>query len=338
MRCTIAYAFLLTLTAACGGETLAPTYDLSGNAMGTTFNITLVAPPATAALDQLQTDIVVTIEHIEAIASTYRGESEISLFNASKSTDWFRVSPEFCSLVAGALEVSHATNGAFDITVAPLVNLWGFGPDMGDDQLPGDAAIAAAIETVGYQHLATDCDQPAIRKEKSDTAIDLSGWAKGYAVDQVAAFLNARDIDRYLVEIGGELSARGKNAEGKDFSIAIEKPMQTGEMEYTVIRLSNAAVATSGDYRNFFEKDGRRYSHTIDPLTGRPIEHQLTGVTVVSDSAAFADAMATALLVLGPDKGKNLADDLNLASYFLLRTNGELEEFSTRAFEELRNR
>ena len=229
------------------------------------------------------------------------------------------------------------TQGAFDITVGPLVNLWGFGPEDQDAELPTDEEISAAQASVGYEMVETDCDDSAMRKASAAIYVDLSGWAKGYAVDQIADLLDERQLTNYLIEIGGELRVQGHNAEQKKFSVAIEKPLQNNEMNYTLIRLSNVSVATSGDYRNFFEHDGRRYSHSIDPRTGRPVSDELAGVTVISTSTAYADAVATAFLVLGPEEGHALAEKLRIAAYFLIRTENGIEEKSTSHFEKLRH-
>jgi len=326
----------LLLLVACGGDSRLPSYDLGGSTMGTTFNITLVAPPADTDLDLLKASIYEKLEHIENIASTYRSESELSLFNSSSSTDWISVTPEFCSMISAAQEVSIATQGAFDITVGPLVNIWGFGPPQQKTELPTDEEILVALANVGYATLQTDCDNSLMQKATAGTYVDLSGWAKGYAVDEIAVLLNARHLENYLVEIGGELRVRGHNAEQGKFSIALENTIHNKDMKYTVLALSDVAVATSGDYRNFFMHGGRRYSHTIDPRTGRPVNHDLTAVTVVGSSTAFADAMATALLVLGPDDGHALAEKLGIAAYFLLRTGDDVKGIATLQFEELR--
>jgi len=326
----------LFLIAACSGSDPLPSYDLSGNTMGTTFNITVVAPPIDADFDELQSKVRDELEYLENLASTYREDSELSRFNSDASTDWIKVTPEFCHMITAALEVSSLTQGAFDITVGPLVNLWGFGPLNQENEIPTDEAIAAAQADVGFEKLETDCDHGVLRKASARTYVDLSGWAKGYAVDKIAALLDAQEIDNYLVEIGGELRVRGHNAEAQKFAIAVEKPLLNNEMTYTVLRLSEVSVATSGDYRNYFDQDGHRYSHSIDPRTGRPISDELAGVTVISTTTAYADAMATAFLVLGPEDGHALAEKLRIAGYFLVRTENGIEEKTTSQFEQLR--
>jgi thiamine biosynthesis lipoprotein len=334
---SILSCFLVT---ACSDNELLPAYDLSGSTMGTTFNITLVAPPADMDLDSLQTRIQDRLEHVDSIASTYRSDSELSRFNAESSTDWVRVMPEFCRMIMAANDISAMTQGAFDITVGPLVNLWGFGPknlqEDWEDELPTDDEISAARTSVGYEMLETDCDHSVIRKASAAIYVDLSGWAKGYAVDQLAKLLDEQHLTNYLVEIGGELRARGHNAEQRKFAIAIEKPMENNTVQYEVLRLSDVSVATSGDYRNFFEHDGKRYSHSIDPRTGRPVSDEVAGVTVISTSTAYADAVATAFLILGHEDGHALAEKLRIAAFFLVRTDNGIEEKSTSQFEQLR--
>ena len=334
MRTRFSIVLSLFLIASCDKTSL-PAFDLSGRTMGTTFNITLVSPPDGTDLDSLGAVIQDRLEHVENIASTYRDDSELSQFNSNSSTDWIAVTAELCRMISAALDVSVMTGGAFDITVGPLVNLWGFGPSPQENRLPTEEQITQARSGVSYEALEADCDKRVVRKSLKATYVDLSGWAKGYAVDEIAALLDARHIDNYLIEIGGELRVSGQNAKQKPYSIAIEKPIKNNAMEYHSLLLTDVAVATSGDYRNFYELDGQRYSHTIDPRTGRPVSHQLTGVTVVSTSTAFADAIATALLVLGADEGRALAEELDIAAYFLTRTENGLKETSTTKFARL---
>jgi thiamine biosynthesis lipoprotein len=335
MQARSALILSFALIGACS-DPLLPTYDLSGNAMGTTFNITVVAPSADVDLDGLREQIYKTLDHIEDIASTYRDESEISRFNQNPSTDWIKVSLEFCNMVDAALAVNETTHGAFDVTVGPLVDLWGFGPQDRNDRIPTDDEVSAALALVGKDQVDADCAQPALAKASPDIHVDLSGWAKGYGVDEVAALLDHQKLKDYLVEIGGEVRVSGHNAAQQKFAIAIEKPNKNNVMDHSILRATDVAIATSGDYRNFFEENGRHYSHMIDPRTGRPVTHELTGVTVVSDTTAFADAMATALMVLGPEDGPALAEDLDLAAYFLVRTDKEVIEKSTSRFERMR--
>jgi len=290
---------------------------LSGDTMGTTYSLQLVGHAGKNALPT--GSIEATLNEIEATFSSYKPDSEISRFNASRTTDWFSVSQSVCELVERSQTLSARSDGAFDITVAPLVNAWGFGTDFDVREIPSTTKVQRLLDEVGHELLQTDCDKPAIRKSLVGLSIDLSGIAKGYAVDALAGILEQRGIDRYLVEIGGEIRARGTNASGQPWAVAIEHPLTPGERPPLVVHLHDGAVATSGDYRNFVEVDGRRYSHTIDPRSGYPVAHALTAVTVVSDTAAMADALATALLVLGPDEGFEFAERASVAAAFLIR-------------------
>jgi thiamine biosynthesis lipoprotein len=310
---------LLTALAACSDSPREwPVQELVGSTMGTTFSIKVVAPPENLDLPALQQDIEAVLEDINRTMSTYISDSELSRFNASDRIDWIDVSPALCHAIEAARVVSEFTGGAFDVTVGPLVNLWGFGPSESAYEPPGNDTITMAMQDIGYSKLHVDCALPAY--------VDLSAFAKGHAVDEVADLLDARALPDYLVEIGGEMRMRGTNTRGELWAIAVETPDRASRSVKTVMRLTDSAMATSGDYRNFFEHDGRFYSHTIDPRTGYPVTHNGASVTVVADTAAFADAAATALLVLGPDAGMKLAERESIAAYFLLRLGSEFEE------------
>jgi len=324
---------LVSVLVACGDQRAAE-YQLSGSTMGTSFTVAVVTE---LAFDQkhLQAQIVATLENIEQRMSTYRDNSELSQFNHSSSTDWTPVSQELCEAVDDAIEIGHLTDGAFDITVGPLVNLWGFGPDDSRKEPPSAEAIDAAMLATGREYLHADCEVPAIRKDRAKLYIDLSAYAKGLAADEIAALLENEDIANYLVEIGGDLRARGHNASNAKWRIAIERPDQSGNTMEKIIHVHDLSVATSGDYRNFFEFEGRRYSHTIDPRTGRPVNHDLASVTVLGESAAFADAMATAMMVLGPEAGMALAEREDIAAELLLRDGGTITELMSSKFKSL---
>lgn len=319
------------LLAACSPERL-PILELSGATMGTSFSIKMPALPPDVSGDTLQTEIDSLLGKIDMQMSTYRVDSEISRFNVSDSTDWQPVSAQFCLAAEESLTISRRTNGAFDITVGPLVNLWGFGPDGSIRQPPSQDDIGAAMARTGYAHLQTDCSVPAMRKGIASLYLDMSAYTPGYAVDRIADLLDELHTQDYLVEIGGEMRLRGHNAENREWSVAIEEPLADERRPHAVFHLTDQAVATSGDYRNFFEYGGRTYSHTIDTRAGRPVSHNLASVTVVARTAAFADAMATALMVLGPDDGMGLAIRENIAALFLLRTSEGIEERMTPAF------
>ena len=252
-----------------------------------------------------------------------------------------RLSIDTLAVLDLALATSRITQGRFDITVAPLVNLWGFGPrkyqaNNNIDAVPDDAAIQRAMLRVGYQRLVIDLDAQRAKK-LADLTIDLSAIAKGYAVDKVTAYLESLGSYRYLVELGGEVRTKGHKPGGGNWIIAIESPLVGKRRAHFSIKLTNAALATSGDYRTFFEVNGKRYSHTIDPITGRPITHSLASVTVVDKTAARADAFATALMVMGPDSGYQFATKNGIAAYFILKQGGHFTERHTPQFGSLIN-
>ena len=309
--------------------------ELTGQAMGTTFNVIVVEPPETLVTDTLESELIAELQTVDLLASTWRDDSELTAFNLDLSIDWIPVSKDFCALLESALEVSEATGGAFDLTIGPLINLWGFGPDGQIVEPPSIADIAAAQHRVGFDLLEADCTERLVRKDVADLYVDLSGWAKGYAVDQLAELLDARGIENYLVEIGGELRVKGQNREGEKWAIGIEAPSTSARVPQAILHVTDTSIATSGDYRNYFEHEGQRFSHTIDARTGRPVSHDLAAVTVVNPSTAYADAMATALLVLGPDDGPELARELDIAGYFLVRNQTEIREITTPGFDRL---
>jgi len=323
---------LLTLSAC---DRASPQLDLKGGALGTSFVVSVVSLPEELDAESVRRDILDVLADLDALASTWRDDSELSALNAVLSVDWIPVSGPFCELLERSLEISEITTGAFDPTVGPLVNLWGFGPAGHINEPPADGDIIAAQLKVGFHLLEVDCKERLVRKDVPDLYVDLSGWAKGHAVDQVAELLDALGIENYMVEIGGELRVSGYNRHSKKWAIGIEAPSTSERVPHAIVHVTDTSVATSGDYRNYFEHDGQRYSHTIDPRTGRPVTHSLAAVTVIDASAAFADAMATALLVLGPDDGPDLAGQLGVAAYFLVRDTSNIREITTPDFDKL---
>ncbi|MCB2264183.1 MAG: FAD:protein FMN transferase [Candidatus Thiosymbion ectosymbiont of Robbea hypermnestra] len=305
---------------------------LQGAAMGTSYSIQAVDPPSAIAPAALRDRIETELERIEDRMSTYRDDSELSGFNRSRTTDWFPVSPELAGLVREAIRISEMSDGAFDPTVGPLVNLWGFGPgDDGTHAPPTDAEITQAKARVGYRKLSVRLDPPALRKSEPALYLDLSAIAKGYGVDRLADLCDAMGIADYLIEIGGELRGRGHNGQGLPWRIAVERPDPGRRAVHRILALDNGALATSGDYRNFFEHENTRYSHAIDPVTGRPVTHGLASVTVLAPRAAQADALATAFLVLGPRAGFTLAESLDTPALFIVRTPEGYSERQTSA-------
>ena len=250
-------------------------------------------------------------------------------------------------MIAAGQRISDLSGGAFDITVGPLVNLWGFGPQGQTDQVPAPELIQAALGRVGYGKLELRADPPAVRKQRGDIYIDLSALGEGVGADRMAAWLDGLGATDYMAAVAGTMRVRGKNAKGRPWGIAIEQPTPAEQVVQRILPVTDSAVSTSGDYRNFFEAGGKRYSHHIDPKTGAPVSQQLASTSVVSpvgsglatgagpNSAMVADGFATALLVMGEARGPALAESLGLAAYFILREDGGFRELSSPAFQRL---
>jgi thiamine biosynthesis lipoprotein len=304
----------------------------SGETMGTTYRVTLSKVPPSIDVARLEAELADMLATVNAQMSTYRSDSELSKFNDLRSTDWIDVSADLVTVMEAALEVSRVSEGAFDVTVGPLVNLWGFGPQQRNPVLPSVEELEATRARIGYWHLQTRALPPAVKKQQADIYVDLSAIAKGFAVDRLAAHLDDLRVEDYLIEIGGDLRAKGVNARGMPWQVGIERPVADSRVVYKVVAISNQAMATSGDYRNFFARDGQRFSHTLNPHTGRPVTHSLGSVTVVSSSTMHADATATALLVLGPQAGYQLAERENLAALFIVKQDDGFVDKATAAF------
>jgi FAD:protein FMN transferase len=293
------------------------TARLLGTTMGTQYSVTIVTGQGSDD-ESLNLEIQALLARVNASMSTYDPTSELSRVNKNKSTDWIDISPALYSVLVAALSVSEASDGAFDVTVGGLVNLWGFGPERGSGAIPETNALEAARREVGSANLQVQADPPALRKSRADLSIDLSGIAKGYAVDQIAALLIEKDFKDFLVDIGGEMRAVGTNKNGVAWNIGIENPRDAGHQILRTISLRDTGLASSGNYRNFFEIEGQYYGHTIDPRTGAPTQHELAAVSVVHPSAMMADAWATALMSMGYTAGLKVAAQRNLAVLFIV--------------------
>ncbi len=309
----------LLLTAGC--DHAPEIVQISGSKFGTSYNITIVADqPAPADLAER---IDAALDVVDLSMSTYKSESALSQFNRLPVDEEVGASQELWTVLQTSRQIWRKSAGAFDPSVGPLVDLWGFGPQMTNDQIPTDNEITQALATTGYQHLILNPANQSISKDLA-LRLDLSAVAKGYAVDQVAELLEMLALPDYLVEVGGEMRVSGLNPKGQPWRIAIETPDAMGRVD-NIIALESAAVATSGDYRNYFEKDGKRYSHSIDPRTGRPIEHRLASVTVVADRCTDADAWATAFLVMGDEAALEIANQQSIAVYMLVKAKAKAE-------------
>lgn len=316
-------AFLPLLAAGCAeppppesGE-VRGRWTIAGAAMGTTYRVTVVSDadggPGRSAVEA---DVRRVLERIEGRMSHYRPDSELSRFNRARTTEPRPMSGETLQVVAEALAVGRASGGAFDVTVGALVDAWGFGPPGRAPDAPDAAGLAALRTRVGSGLLDVDLAASTLRKRRPDVALDLSAIAKGYAVDAVAARLAERGFGDHLVEIGGELRASGRAERGGPWRVAVERPVPGAEAQ-RIVSLTDAAIATSGDYRNHYDLDGARVSHTVDPRTGRPVTHGPLSVSVIAERCSLADARSTALNVLGPDEGYALAVARGWAALFV---------------------
>jgi thiamine biosynthesis lipoprotein len=257
------------------------------------------------------------LDGVDEHMSTYRPESEIERFNRG-GVEVFSTSTDLLEVVAEGQRIARLTGGAFDITVGPLVDIWGFGP-AGVTETPDEETLRKLVAVTGFEQLEIDLERATLRKARDDCRIDLSAIAKGFAADRVSEAFARRQLPNHMVEVGGEVRARGTNGSGLAWRIGIERPTSQGRSVHLVVPLTDLSLATSGDYRNYFERDGVRISHTIDPRTGRPITHNLASVSVIHASCMTADGLATALGVLGPDDGFELAERLDIPAYFLVR-------------------
>ena len=307
---------------------------LSGATMGTSYHISLIADPSSTDSQALQTDIDQLLADINQSMSTYIPSSEINRLNTLATEQWFDVSVDLMQVLRISHEVSELSSGAFDITVRPLIDLWGFGPEPKHDVVPDSQQISDARALTGYHALILSDDSFKVLL-RHPLQIDLSAVAKGFAVDKVAEYLVAQGYQDFLVEIGGELRLSGHNSKDSMWKIAIERPDSVlSSSVFKALELTDVGVATSGDYRNYFELDGVRYSHTIDPRSGYPITHNLVSVTVLDESAARADALATAFSVLGAEQSILLANSQGIPALFIIRDGDAFKELSSTAFQQ----
>jgi thiamine biosynthesis lipoprotein len=287
---------------------------MEGRAQGTTYNIRYLGAPGKdlhAQVDQLLKDF-------DKVFSNYRPDSDISRFNAQDSLEWFPVATELAELVQFSLDVSKKSEGAFDITIGALIKEWGFGPwKTKQHVIPSQSAIDAAKARGGWQNLDVRLKPPALRKKVTGLLVDLSGVAQGHAVDRVAQLLLSQGVNSFMVELGGEVITRGQKEGGQDWRIAIEAPQAERGEVVLVIAPRGQGLATSGDYRAYFEEKGKRYSHIIDPRRGRPIEHKLASVSVLAKTCTDADAYAKVFMVLGPEEAERLAERLKMPVFLI---------------------
>lgn len=303
---------------------------ISGKTMGSYYAIVIDSPGSSDG-ERLQKEIEEKFADINRQMSTWDESSQISKFNQSKSTEWFDVGADFAVVAQEAKRLHTVTQGAMDVTVSPLVDLWGFGKNK-RRKLPTEKEIAAALKFVGMQHVEVRLDPPAIRKNLPEIQVSFSALAPGYAADDVCRILRSHRLNSYVVDVGGENRAGEAKASGDAWRLGVESPL--GGL-HKVVKLTNQSIATSGDYRSFFMAGGKKYSHVLNPKTGRPVEHPPASVSVIHESCMTADGLATAMMVLGPAKGTELAKTVGVDVMFLdLSQNGMLIEQSIGVFSE----
>ena len=300
------FILLLFYLPACDTAEQNVIYEWHGRTMGTTYQVKVTGTTIKKSkYGQLATQIDSALKSVNAKMSTYDPQSEISIINKSRDTGPINVSHSLHTVLEASIDLFNKSEGAFDITVAPLVNLWGFGPEKPENKVPDKAKIAKALFNTGSENLNLS-GQNMIRKKIPGLQIDLSAIAKGYGVDVVTELMELYRFDNYMVEVGGEVRVKGKNAGNVCWKIGIDQPKHAslpGQQLEGVLCLTDVSVATSGDYRNYFYHDGQYFSHTINPVSGYPVNHNLASVTIITASCMMADGLATATMVMGPDKG-----------------------------------
>ncbi|NIY46072.1 FAD:protein FMN transferase ApbE [Cedecea colo] len=323
------FALALLILAGCDSQTAKESTGLvlEGKTMGTFWRVSLAGVDNTRQ-DELRKKVQAQLDGDDRLLSTYKSDSTLSRFNQSRSTDPYPVPEAMSDIVTTSLRIGAKTGGAMDITVGPLVNLWGFGPDKQPVKTPDQAQIDAAKALTGLQHLTVinKAGQQWLQKDLPGLYVDLSTIGEGYAADRLARLMEQNGISRYLVSVGGAVVTRGTNSDGKAWRVAIQKPTDRETAVQAVVDLNGHGISTSGSYRNYYELEGKRLSHVIDPTTGAPIEHKLVSATVIAPTAMEADGWDTGLMVLGTEKAKQVAQKEGLAVYLIAK---EGEGFTT---------
>lgn len=297
-------------------------HELAGATMGTTWSLKVSLPEGSPAawVEAIGDTVQMRLDRIESLMSTWDSTTELSRFNRSASTSPTPLAPETIAVLAIAAEIGDRSGGALDVTVGPLVTAWGFGPDGVDGPArPSLAVLDSLGPRIGLDRIRVDVDRGTARKLHPGVVVDLSAVAKGYALDVGAEGVLRMGATDFALEVGGEARGQGSRPDGSPWRVAVEAPTPDSRTIFRVLELRDEAVATSGDYRNFFEIDGVRHGHVLDPRSGRPVRWQGYSVSVLHPEAARADAWATALSVLGPDEGLGLAESLGLTALFVVQ-------------------
>ncbi|XXE52788.1 FAD:protein FMN transferase [Pseudomonas sp. R1-15] len=326
----IGLVMLAGVVSGCGRGDNLERFD--GPTMGSRYSVQYVRHAATPGPNVVQAEVGKILAEVDRLFSTYRSDSEIERFNALPGGSCLTMPGPVLELVRVGEQLSSQSHGAFDLTVEPLLNLWGFGPQSRREAVPSAEALALARRQVGHGYLRIEgnrlCKDAAVE-------VDFNSIAAGYAVDRIAAKLQALGIDSYLAEATGELKAVGHKPDGSAWRIALEEPRNDRQMAERVIEVNGYGVSTSGDYRKYFEQGGKRYSHTFDARTGAPVLHNLASVTVIHPSAMLADGLSTLLLILGPEEGWDYAQEHGVGVFFVLRDGERFVVRTNDAFERM---
>lgn len=324
------FVMLAGVLAGCGnGDSIE---SFGGPTMGSTYSIKYVRHAGGPDSSQVRREVEGILAEVDRQLSTYRNDSDIERFNALPANSCQTMPASVLELIRVGEELSVQSDGSYDLTVEPLMNLWGFGPQGREEKVPDAAALAEVLQRVGYRHLHINGEQLC---KDAAVEVDFNSIAAGYAVDTIAARLDAMGIDDYLAEATGELKAKGKKLDGSPWRIALEEPRDDQQVAERIINVDGYGVSTSGDYRNYFLQDGRRYSHTFDARSGAPVLHNLASVTVIHPSALMADGLSTLLLILGPEKAWDYAEKHDIGAFFVIRADTGFVIRTSKAFERL---
>jgi thiamine biosynthesis lipoprotein len=319
---------LIVMLSACGnGDSME---SFGGPTMGSTYSIKYVRHASLPAAADVRVEVEKILADIDRQLSTYRSDSDIERFNDLPANRCQKIPASILKLIRVGEQLSEQSEGSYDLTVEPLLNLWGFGPQGREEKVPAEQALAQARQRVGYQHLRIEGDQLC---KDAAVEVDFNSIAAGYAVDTIAARLEALGIHDYLAEATGELKAAGKKLDGSPWRIALEEPRDDQQVAERIVAVDGFGLSTSGDYRNYFEQDGRRYSHTFDARSGAPVSHSLASVTVIHPSALMADGLSTLLLILGPERGWDYAEKHDIGAFFVIRADTGFVTRTSHAFE-----
>ena len=329
LRPVIAVSLLTALTGCWFSERVE---EFGGPTMGSTYTVKYVRSKDSPSLELLKRETDAILAEVDQQMSTYRDDSAIEQFNQAPAGTCQAMPAGVLQLVEAGRVLHEQSAGAFDLTLEPLLNLWGFGPKARAEKVPTAEQLTAARTRVGMQHLRSEGERLC---KDVDVQVDFNSIAAGYAVDKIVQRFNELGVTRYMVEATGELKAAGKKPDGQPWRIGLEAPQDGQRVAQSVLDVDGYGISTSGDYRNYFEEEGRRYSHTLDPLTGAPITHKLAAVTVVDKSTLRADGLSTVLMVMGTERGLAFAERMGIAAFFVTREGDAFVTQTTQAFEQL---